>query len=406
MNPYPIVTTIAIITLIVLVGAIAAYIRDRKKYAGHEAYARDAAKLAKDLGGEVFRDGTDLVINGSRDGKTVVIRLSYAENTPGLNLRMNAPANFSLTTVPRGVRGSHEGRTPVRTPDDNFEARFSTRSDHPLVAKMFLDGKRVMPELAKLCCSKAFFSISSGMIEQSEPMIPMPNTGRHIMEHLDSMAALSRELERMPSAEKVAVPVLKKDRHIVLKLALVVGVIAAAVGIITAARQPEEPPLPKVGPDAQMAAGLTPVEANAISGLEGWHLVAPKDLDGDAVAWVNGFGQKDLGRVPGTYMGKSAQPDLAYLFVNDAGKRRLVIVADGHVLYDVMYDYIGILARVPKSSIAAIQWTTRTPETPDGDALLITKKAQDRTSGVVMYFSDGRLVSGVPSDYQSINLTE
>jgi hypothetical protein len=72
----------------------------------------------------------------------------------------------------------------------------------------------------------------------------------------------------------------------------------------------------------------------------------------------------------------------------------------------VKYSYVALLAVIPKDNIAKIQWSSRKPEDPDGDALLLVRKSQDRASGLVMYFSDGKLVSGVPSDYQSINLLE
>ena len=74
--------------------------------------------------------------------------------------------------------------------------------------------------------------------------------------------------------------------------------------------------------------------------------------------------------------------------------------------YDVKYSYIGLLAVIPKANISKIQWSSRQPEDPDGDAILLIRKPQDRSSGLIMYFSDGKLVSGVPSDYQSINLLE
>ena len=358
------------------------------------------------MDGELFRDGEDLVINGTQGHLPVVIRLSYAENTPGLHIRMVATANFRMFVMPKGTR-SMEGRVQVRTNDDSFEARFVTRSDNPTQAKMYLGSKGVLPELGKLgCSSKGFVTFTTGSIEQSEALVPTPNTGKHIQEHLLSLERLAKELARMPFADRVELKPLKRERRLVLKTVIVAGIIAALVGIITAAQQPKEIPLPSVGTQTHLAEGVMPNDALVMNSLTDWRAATTADLDPDAAAWARGAGQKDSGRLTLNLDGtQKTTKDVAYLLVNEKdGQRRIVVLADGKTNYDVKYPYVGLLAIVPKDNIAKIQWSSRTPEDPDGDAILLIRKLQDRSSGLVMYFSDGKLVSGVPSDYQSINL--
>lgn len=402
----PVVISAIIIASVIFVGAFLAYFRDRKKYQGHQDYAGDARVLANKLNGEVFRDGDDLVINGTRGRSAVIIRFSYLQSTPGVYIRMVAPANFRMSVVPRGAR-STEGRVAVRTSDDSFDARYTTRTDHPTQAKMYLGSKGVLPELAKLgCLAKGYVTVTDGAIEQSEPLVPTPNTAQHVLEHLQSMEFLAKELQRMPFADKVELKPLRRDRRFVLKTAIVVGMIVALVGIITAAKQPQEIPLPSAGAEASAALGVLPNEALAIGSLKNWHAATFAELDPDAAAWARGSGQKDAGRLVANLDGKVGGRNVSYLLVNDEGLRRLVMLADGKVRYDVKYPYLGLVSVIPNANIGRIQWSSRKPEDPDGDALLLVRKLQDRSSGLVLYFSDGRLVSGVPSDYQSINLLE
>jgi hypothetical protein len=404
----PVAISVAIIGAVVFVGAFLAYFRDRKKYDGHQEYAADARTLANKLSGELFRDGEDLVINGTQGQLPVVVRLSFAENTPGLHIRMVAPANFRMFVMPKGARTT-EGRVQVRTNDDSFDARFVTRSDNPTQAKMYLGSKGVLPELGKLgCSSKGFVTFTKGSMELSEALVPTPNTGQHIQEHLRSMEQLAKELARMPFADRVELKSLKRERRLVLKTVIVAGMIAALVGIITAAQQPQEIPLPVVGTQAHLAEGVMPNDALVMGSLTDWRAASATDLDPDTAAWARNAGQKDTGRLTLSADGnRKGAKDIAYLLVNEKdGQRRVVVLVDGKACYDVKYSYLALLAVIPKDNIAKIQWSSRKPEDPDGDALLLVRKSQDRASGLVMYFSDGKLVSGVPSDYQSINLLE
>ncbi|HEX6880614.1 MAG TPA: hypothetical protein VF135_09640, partial [Terriglobales bacterium] len=154
--------------------------------------------------------------------------------------------------------------------------------------------------------------------------------------------------------------------------------------------------------------GILPNDAILMGSTIDWRTAGFGDLDPDAGAWARLAGQRDVGRLTCALGGTAkTETDVAYLLVNEKdGQRRVVMLVDGKDRYDVKYPYVGLLAVIPKVNLARIQWSSRAPEKPDGDALLIVRKPQDRTSGLVLYFSDGKLVSGIPSDYQSINLLE
>ena len=403
----PVAISVVIIAAVVFVGAFIAYFRDRKVYGGHKEYASDAQELAKRLHGEIFRDGDDLVINGTQGGREVVVRLSYAENTPGLHIRMAAPANFRMTVVPKGTRAS-EGKVQIRTGDDSFDARFMTKSDHPTQAKMFLGSKGVLAEFGKLgCLAHGFINISNGAIEHSEALVPAPNTGQHIREHLQSMERLAVDLARMPFADRVELKPLKRDRRWLLRLAIVAGIMTALVGIITAAQQPAEAPLPISAAGAYVPPGMTSADASLLGSLRGWHLATADDLDPDAGSWARNAGQKATGHFNCDFDGhQTALKDSVYLLANLDGQRRIILIVNDQVRYDVKYSSIGLLSVIPKSNLGRIQWKTPNPATPDGDAILLLRNPKDRSSGLVLYFSDGKLESAVPSDYQTISLLE
>ena len=197
----PLVIALAIVVVVAIVGALLHSMKTRQTYAGYEELKADAGMLAKRLKGEIFRDGDDLVVSGNSGKLPTVIRFSRQENTPGVMVRMEAPASFTLSVVPKGARAT-EGRVVVRTPDEMFDARFTTRSDHPTQARMFVGGKPVITHLQRLMCgSGTFLTVTTGALELSELSIPGPYTARHLENHLESLAVLARSEERRVGKE-------------------------------------------------------------------------------------------------------------------------------------------------------------------------------------------------------------
>src|SRR5436305_1450065 len=135
MTFHPIFIALAIIAVVGLVGYVISYIQAKAAMRGYEELAPDIQALSKVLKAERFRDGSDLVLNGNYGKFPAVLRFSYSDNTPGLNLRMKAPSTFTLSVVPKGAKAT-EGRVQVRTTEEMFDARFVTRTDHPTQARM------------------------------------------------------------------------------------------------------------------------------------------------------------------------------------------------------------------------------------------------------------------------------
>jgi len=403
---HPVALALLILIVVGLVGFIIHTFRRGRTFSGYQELTGDAQQIAKSLNGEIFRDGNDLVISGNYRKMPAIVRFSYDENTPGLNLHAKAKATFSMSVAPKGERAA-EGRALVRTPDDMFDARFYTRTDHPTQAKMFVGGKVVIQHLQKLCCSPhTFFSITTGAMELSELTIPTPYTGHHVTDHLESMAKLARALEDMPGAETIKVHKLEKEKSHIIRGAIVVGIIAAVITVYAATSGPRggisvheladtEPP----------PAGMTPLDASQIQRLRGWRLATAEDFGPTARAWLRDNGQDISGRVTGDFSGRNVLRDVAYVLVDPEGHRRVVVIVDGINLYDAEYPEIAGLARIPKGAIADIDWGKYPPQgTPDGDGVLIIRKRGDLGAGLVLFTNERRVVSAVPVNFTQIRL--
>jgi hypothetical protein len=408
MNLNPVFTAAAIVVAVSLLGLIISYWRQSRLFRGYEEYTSDAQNLAGRLKAEVFRDRTDLVISGNYGKLPTIVRFSYADNTPGLNVRMRAPATFTMSVVPKGGRAT-EGRVLLRTPDDVFDSRFATRTDHPTQARIFVAGKAAFAQIQKLCCSsQTFLTLTSGGVELSELTIPSPYAAQHIQAHLESMAALAQALQQMPGADAIKITPYKKEHSKIIRAALAVGVLTAIVAVVGAMYdRGSTAAADGAGTTSQdVPAGVPLADAQRIGALAGFRLATASDFN-DGGAWVRSqTGHEVSGHTEVAFSGDTAQ-DKAYVFVQDsgpnAGIKRLVLLVGNEVKYDAGYQELAAIGRVPRSNLAGIPWTS-TLRPPDGDGLLLVRKSDDPRSGTVIYFSGGRMETAAPTNYQNVGI--
>jgi len=101
----PIFTVVGIIGAVALLGYIISYFRASVNFSGYQEVAGDAQSVARAMKAEIFRDGDDLVISGNYGKLPAIVRFSYADNTPGLNISMKAPSGRSQSNDGRSVHG-------------------------------------------------------------------------------------------------------------------------------------------------------------------------------------------------------------------------------------------------------------------------------------------------------------
>ena len=63
-----------------------------------------------------------------------------------------------------------------------------------------------------------------------------------------------------------------------------------------------------------------------------------------------------------------------------------------------------MLARIPREMVPSIEWAVKPAENMDTDGLLITLAPNDPASGRILFTRGGRLITGVPKNYQSLDL--
>jgi hypothetical protein len=146
-------------------------------------------------------------------------------------------------------------------------------------------------------------------------------------------------------------------------------------------------------------------DAQQMVDIRNWRIASELDFDGDAAGWLKSRRKEATGRISG-HFGSPEVEDRAYVLANAEGERRLVIFVDGQNRYDSKYPYIGLIARVPKANVGKINWAGSPPDAPDGDGVLVVRKRNDRSSGVIFFSSGGRIVPAVPVDYQTVDLLE
>jgi hypothetical protein len=398
----PLQIAFLIVAAVSAAGVIITFVRSRMTYSGYGEIVGDIRRLGSSLGGETFRDGADVVVSGSYQKLPAVVRFSNAENTPGLNIRVQAPATFNLSVVPSGAQVTEGGRILVRTTDEMFDARFNTRTDQPTQAKMFLT-RGVTGLLQRLACSKnTFLSVGSGAIELSELVIPA-TPGQHAVEHLKAMVKLSEALREMPGAETVKLVTFERERNVAGRIAMVAGAIVALASIFAAVKVPNRPAVP--GVNATLSSGIMPLDAIQISNAPQWRVAHADELDGTAVRWLRSNGGEPMGRIEGDFSGSGFGHDIAYLLVTKDGSRRVVLLAGNENRYDTRFPYVGLIARVPKDMVSSVKWLGgKAPQGVTGDGLLLVRDREDGASGMVLFLSGRGVVSAVPVDYPSISL--
>lgn len=388
-----------IIAVLAAIGVVVTLLRSRMTYSGYEEYQGDIRRLAISLQGEIFRDGPDVVVSGAWDKRPTVVRFSNQENTPGLNVRMAAPAFFQISVAPSNLPVTEGPRTPIKTTDDNFDSRFTTRTDQPTHARMLFT-RQFTALLQKLACSKnSFLQIGSGTIELSELVVPY-GPAQHAIEHFKQMAAVATSLRAMPGAESVKLITFERDRHVAARVAIAVGIMVAVLSIVGAMRVK---PRQVTGVNQALDNGILPVDANLISDSAKWHAASAADMDAGGIDYLQSFGLQAQGRIPADFTGNGTTDDAAYMLLDGTNQKRLVIIADHQMRYDSLMPALGLIARVPHEAVASIKWRgDKGPGAVSGDGILVVHRADDPNSAVVLFVTETGITSASPANWREV----
>jgi hypothetical protein len=320
---------------------------------------------------------------------------------------MQAPVSFTFSVVPKGARAT-EGRVLVRTGNDMFDAKFNSRTDHPTQAKMLVGGRAALQHLEKLCCSqKTYITLTRGSIEMSELIIPAPYTGRHVLDHVESMAIVAKAVSEIPGAESVKVVPYEREKSTpVFRIALVIGAIVAILGVF----------MIKPGGDTNLKAaaandkvisieGVDPVEALKMQDVLSWHALRAEEYDPDIAGLVRGVGMEANGRMTLDVDGDSQQ-DVAYLMRDTTqDQTRLIIFADGNRVYSSGYSNVVGALPVAKGTFDSISWRVKPPRASANQGIMLFRKKNDQLVPMILYIEGTNVVTGIPANWRDVPLS-
>lgn len=402
MQPLAVILNIAII--VGIVGIIVYWVQRFAVFRGYKAIQPDVLQVAQLLKTDPYRQGSDVVIAGHYGGFPTIVRFSHKINTPGLDIQMRVPATFGFSLMPRNSSVHVEGRVLLRTGSTALDRRFNARSDNPMEFKMLTAGS-VLGSVEQLCCStQSGFLLKDRTMELSELTIP-PFTANHVFDHLQSMLVMARGVQEMPGASQIKVePLPHQGSSWPVRVALVGGLVCLVALLFT---QPYNHP---AGASASVIpspppSGIMPADAARLQQLQGWRVVTADDFSNSALRVLRERNLVPSGHITGDFSGQGKAYDSAYLLVDATGRRRVSMLARETVAYDSIFPKIDLLARVPNSNLAKIQWMTRPPEfNADGDALLVVQNANDPAASMVLLRHGTQTYSARPKDFTKIDL--
>jgi len=402
MNPFVLATLI--VAVVALIGMITATVRNARKLKGYEEVAADANALTKKLGGELFRDGDDLVMSGNYQNLPTIIRLSHAENTPGVSIEVKVPARFSFSLTPRQAPVIPEG-VGVNVP--NLSTNFVGRTNSALEANQLVGSPSVRKAFAAICISqKTFLEIAPGRLLISELLIPQNLLDRIAME-LQAASSISTVLEKFPGADERKLVLVKHDRTSwAFRAALAAGIIVTIAGLAQNAVNASNKPTPVAA--KEIASSIARNDAILITKIQDWRPADETDFDPAFKSWVQSYGVKPTNALDFSADTSRNRDDRVYFLVNDKGQKRVVAIVDHRVALDSIFDNAAGVTIVPMDSISKVEWPmSRAPfkEVP-GDGLLIVRDMNDKDGATLLFFGDHGHLSGQPQNYQHLDIQQ
>lgn len=405
MQP-PVTVIVNIAIVVAIVGIIVYWVRRFAVFLGYKSIQPDVLQIGELLKSDPYRDGNDVVVAGHYGGYPTIVRFSHRVDTPGLDIQMRVPAVFHFSLTPKAFSTGAEGRVLMRTGSAALDRRFSARTDTPMEFKMLTSVGATMGGLEQLCCStQTGLVVRERVMELSELTIP-PFAANHVFDHLQSMLSVAKSISRMPGASQIPVePLPRRGSSWPVRVALAGGLVCLIALLLTQPYAHTAGANANVNPPLASVSGVMPADAVRMQQLDGWHVARASEFSAAAQRFFREHNLPPTGRIQGDFGSRGNAADTAYLLLDQAGRKRVTLLAMGMVAYDAILPQVDCLARVSKSNLARIQWKSKAPLlTDDGDALLVIQNANDPAASMVLLRHGTQTDSASPADFTKIDL--
>lgn len=402
MNPFVLATLI--VAVVALIGMITAMVRNARKIKGYEELAPEAKAIARKLNGQLFRDGNDLVMSGNYQNLPTIVRLSHAENTPGVSIEIKVPSRFTFSLTPRQAPVIPDG-LGVNVP--TLATNFVGRTNSALEANQLVGSPSVRKALAAICISqKTFLEITPGRLLVSDLLIP-PNLLDRVSIALQAASSISAVLEKFPGADERKLIPVKHDRTSwAFRGALAAGIIVTIAGLAQNAVNASNKPARVTA--KEIATSIPRNDAILIPKLKDWRTADESDFDPNFSAWLQSYGVKPSNSLDFSADTSRQRDDKIYFLVNDKGQKRIVAIVDHRVALDSIFDQAAGVAVVPMDAVNKVQWPlSRAPfNAVPGDGLLIVRDMASKNGATLLFFEPNGHVSGQPENYQHLDIQQ
>jgi hypothetical protein len=402
MNPLALATLI--VAVVSLTGVITAMVLNARKIKGYQEFAAEAKAIKKKLNGQLFRDGDDLVVSGNYQQLPTIVRLSQAENTPGLSMEVKVPSAFTFSLTPRQAPAVLKG-TVFNVP--NLSTNFVGRTDSVLEANQLIDSPSVRKALSAICISqKTFLNLMPGRLLIEDLLIPS-DVFERVMVRLQALSTINAQLEKFPGADKRKPKLVRHDRTSwAFRAALAAGIIVTIAVLAQNAVTASSKPTPR--PAKEVASSIAKNDAILIPKIQDWRPVEDSNFDPDFTSWMQSSGAKPSSELMFSADSSRLRDDKVYFLTNAKGQKRVVAIVDHRVALDGVYEHVAGVAIVPMDVVSKVEWPmSRTPfkEIP-GDGLLIVRDFNAKDGATLLFFGDNGHVSGMPENYQQLDIRQ
>ncbi|HEY3928422.1 MAG TPA: hypothetical protein VGL89_08610 [Candidatus Koribacter sp.] len=408
LNQHPLLIVFDILAVVTAIGCVLVLVREAILFRGYRSLKSGAKGIAKELGGTIFRDGADLVVNGFYRGIPAVLRFSFAEHTPEVVLWMKMASALNLYVTHKSAK-STEGRTRVPTRDAWFDDRFVIRTDNPNDAMALLTDDRAFGELKKLCCSPhTVVALSKGSLEMSEQSLPQPDPFKHLLNHMGSLAEIAVRVGAISNLPKSKNKIYVPDRYIVARVALVLLVIGGGVEVVSAVRHYGSEGTAATSDPVASTTTLSQSELLNLPSSNDWRLATANDFDSSTVEWLDRSGKHVSARFSVNAEGREVVGVGYALVSKDPSQQdtwRVALISQGRDIFDGKFKNILAVIPLKQESLQGIAWAAPPGSTQsDGDGFMIIRRDGDTNVAQIYYLSAGKLVSGVPTNYTEMDL--